>query len=112
MESPQSPHSSSLWVFALSAIESYRPLHPVPISHLGTKLYSTVLLLFGLRVISWSQKPDLILLEGSQDGDPITWKTPRTISEFTHSRLAVNTTLLKTLHMKAYLLLSSQPWHC
>ena len=38
MESPQSPHSSSLWVFALSAVESYRPLHPVPISHLGTKL--------------------------------------------------------------------------
>ena len=23
MESPQSPHSSSLWVFALSAVESY-----------------------------------------------------------------------------------------
>ena len=52
MESPQSSHSSSLWVFALSTVESYRPLHPVPISHLGTKLYSTVLLLFGLRVIS------------------------------------------------------------
>ena len=48
----QSPHSSSLWVFALSAVESYRPLHPVPISHLGTKLLSMVLLLFGLRVIS------------------------------------------------------------
>ena len=52
MESPQSPHSSSLWVFALSAVESYRPLPPVPISRLGTKLSSTVLLLFGLRVIS------------------------------------------------------------
>ena len=52
MESPQSPHSSSLWVFALSAVESYRPLPPVPISRLGTKLFSTVLLLFGLRVIS------------------------------------------------------------
>ena len=52
MESPQSPHSSSLWVFALSTVESYRPLPPVPISHLGTKLLSTVLLLFGLRVIS------------------------------------------------------------
>ena len=38
MKSPQSPHSSSLWVFALSAVESYRPLHPVPISQLGTKL--------------------------------------------------------------------------
>ena len=58
----------------------------------------------------WSQKPDLILLEGSQDGDPITWRTPRAIGEFTHSRLAVNTTLLKTLHTKAYLLLSSQLW--
>ena len=40
MESPQSPHLSSLWVFALSAIESYCPLPPVPISHLGTKLFS------------------------------------------------------------------------
>ena len=55
----------------------------------------------------WLQKPDLILLEGSQDSDAITWRTPRAISEFTHSRLAVNTTLLKILHMKAYLLLSS-----
>ena len=54
MESSQSPHSSSLWVFALSAVESYRPPPSVPISHLGTKLSSTVLLLFGLRVISLS----------------------------------------------------------
>ncbi|KIM64376.1 hypothetical protein SCLCIDRAFT_23407 [Scleroderma citrinum Foug A] len=59
----------------------------------------------------WSQKPDLILLEGSQDGDPVTWKCPRAISEFMHSRLAVNMTLIKTLNTKAYLLLSSQPWH-
>ena len=59
MESPQSPHSSSLWVFALSAIESCPPLHPVPISHLGTKLSSMVLLLFGLRVISLELKSSL-----------------------------------------------------
>ena len=49
---------SSLWVFALSAVESYHPLPPVPISHLGTKLSSTVLLLFGLRVISIDEDDD------------------------------------------------------
>lgn len=59
----------------------------------------------------WFQKLDLILLEGSQDGgDPITWKSPSAISEFTHSKLAVNMTLIKTLNTKAYILLSSQPW--
>ena len=58
----------------------------------------------------WSRKPDLILLEGSQDGTPITWRSPRAIGEFTHSKLAANITLIKTLNTKAYLLLSSQPW--
>ena len=48
MESPQSPHSSSFWVFALSHIEFYCPLLPIPISHLGTKLSSTVLVLLAL----------------------------------------------------------------
>ena len=37
MESPQGPHSSSFWVFALS-IKSYILSPPVPISCLGTKL--------------------------------------------------------------------------
>ena len=62
MESPQSPHSSSLWVFALSAVESYVLSPPVPISHLGTKLFSTVLLLFGLRVISLELESTSVLL--------------------------------------------------
>ena len=31
----QSPHSSSLWVFALSAVESYSPLHPSTHKSLG-----------------------------------------------------------------------------
>ena len=57
----QSPHSSSLWVFALSAVESYRPLPPVPTSHLGTKLSSMVLLLFGLRVISICELPSILI---------------------------------------------------
>ena len=63
MESPQSPHLSSLWVFALSAVESYILSPPVPISQLGTKLSSTVLLLFGLRVISpWEASEEFCAL--------------------------------------------------
>ena len=62
MESPWSPHSSSLWVFALSAVEFYILSPPVPISHLGTKLLSMVLLLFGLRVISLELESISVLL--------------------------------------------------
>ena len=58
----------------------------------------------------WSHKPDLILLEGQGDG-PITWKSLKALGKFTFSTLAANKTLVKTLNMKAYLLLSSQPWH-
>ena len=57
----------------------------------------------------WSRKPDLILLEGRDDG-PVTWKNLKALGEFTHSTLAANKTLIKTLNTKAYLLLSSQPW--
>ena len=52
MESPQSPHSSSLWVFALSLFESYLLSSSAPISHLGTKLFFYGFSVFGLRVIS------------------------------------------------------------
>ena len=48
MKPPQSPHSSSLWVFALSLRVLFRTLPPAPISHLGTKLFSTVLVLLAL----------------------------------------------------------------
>jgi len=57
----------------------------------------------------WSHKPDLILLK-AQDGGPITWKSLKALGKFTYSTLAANTTLIKTLNTKAYLLLSSQPW--
>ena len=53
MKSPQSPHSSSLWVFALSLRVLLLAPHSESISHLDAKLSSTVLLLVGLRVISY-----------------------------------------------------------
>ena len=61
MESPQSPHSSSLWVFALSLRVLLLAPHSESISHLDAKLSSTVLLLVGLRVISqfcWPQSEE------------------------------------------------------
>ena len=52
MESPQSPHSSSLWVFALrySRVLSSSPTSAL--KSLGYYTSSTVLLFVGLRVIS------------------------------------------------------------
>ena len=52
MESPQSPHSSSLWVFALrySRVLSSSPISAL--KSLGYYTSSTVLLFVGLRVIS------------------------------------------------------------
>ena len=52
MESPQSPHSSSLWVFALSLRVLFQTLLPAAISHLATKLYFYGFSVFDLRVIS------------------------------------------------------------
>ena len=48
MKSPQSPHSSSLWVFALSLRVLSELSPPAPISHLATTLSSTVLVLLAL----------------------------------------------------------------
>ena len=48
MKSPQSPHSSSLWVFALSLRVLSELSPPAPISHLGTMLFSTVLVCLAL----------------------------------------------------------------
>ena len=52
MKSPQSPHSSSLWVFALrySRVLSSSPTSAL--KSLGHYTFSTVLLFVGLRVIS------------------------------------------------------------
>ena len=53
MKSPQSPHSSSLWVFALS-LRVLSELSPTAaISHLATKLSFYGFSVVGLRVISW-----------------------------------------------------------
>ena len=52
MKSPQSPHSSSLWVFALSLRVLSELSPPAPISHLGTKLLVYGFSVFDLRVIS------------------------------------------------------------
>ena len=62
MESPQSPHSSSLWVFALSHSSPVRTLPPAPISHLGTKLFFYGFSVVGLRVISLELKSTSVLL--------------------------------------------------
>ena len=63
MESAQSPHSSSFWVFALSLSESYSELSPpAPISHLGTKLFVYGFSVFGLRVISLELESTSVLL--------------------------------------------------
>ena len=52
MKSPQSPHSSSLWVFALS-LRVLSELSPsAAISHLATKLSLYSFSVVGLRVIS------------------------------------------------------------
>ena len=48
MKSPQSPHSSSLWVFALSLRVLFELSPSAPISHLGTTLFSTVLVCLAL----------------------------------------------------------------
>ena len=59
MESPQSSHSSSLWVFALS-LRVLSELSPsVPISHLGTKLLIYGFSVVDLRVISRFVSPFL-----------------------------------------------------
>ena len=52
MKSPQSPHSSSLWVFALSLRVLFRTLPISALKSLGYYTSSTVLLFVGLRVIS------------------------------------------------------------
>ena len=61
MKSPQSPHSSSLWVFALSNRVLLFAPHSESISHLDATLFSTVLVLLALgsshhiRVDDWMQ---------------------------------------------------------
>ena len=62
MESPPSPHSSSLWVFALSYFESYHPLSSAAISHLATKLLLYSFSVVDLRVISLELESTSVLL--------------------------------------------------
>ena len=52
MKSPQSPHSSSLWVFALSHFKSYRPLSTSALKSLGYYTFFYGFSVVGLRVIS------------------------------------------------------------
>ena len=65
MKSPQSPHSSSLWVFALSL----RVLSELPpsaaINHLATKLSFYGFSVVGLRVISLGSKSHTRTLTGT-----------------------------------------------
>ena len=56
MESPQRPHSSSLWVFSLSLRVLPELSPPAPISHLGTKLLIHGFSVFDLRVISHTKR--------------------------------------------------------
>ena len=59
--------------------------------------------------VNWNHKPDLILLGGGGD-DLVTWGSPKALSELTSSDFNSNTTLIKTLSTKVYILLCSQPW--
>ena len=62
MESPQSPHSSSLWVFALSHFESYRPLPTSALKSLGYYAFFYSFSVVGLRVISLELESTTVLL--------------------------------------------------
>ena len=60
MKSPQSPHSSSLWVFALSLRVLSELSSSAPISHLGTTLFSMVLVLLTLGSSQCTIRSDTI----------------------------------------------------
>ena len=62
MKSPQSPHLSSLWVFALSLSSPISPLPSAPISHLGTTLLLYSFSIVDLRVISGRSSASIFLL--------------------------------------------------
>ncbi|KAH7903461.1 hypothetical protein BJ138DRAFT_1120362 [Hygrophoropsis aurantiaca] len=60
---------------------------------------------------NYNRKPDLILLEhGLINFDGVDWSTPKAGAELTVSTWQANTTILRSLNTKSYLLFLAQPW--
>lgn len=61
----------------------------------------------------WDRKPDLVLLADGdvmEDSKTITWGRIKALGELTTQSLGKNTTLIKSLNTKAYILFCAQPW--
>lgn len=61
----------------------------------------------------WGRKPDLVLLTDGdvmEDSKMVTWGRIKALGELTAQTLKTNTTLIKSLNTKAYILFCAQPW--